>query len=509
MSTDTLKCTPRGLIGSEEEKQNIVSGVLHYENENRPEQPLWRRERFQRLVANLTSSRTRVEVFSRTWKGWFPCVVRPHSNATRTVAVVYHNGTDTVIKLLDPESPLIRIVKGPMYSIYCQSIKAMYTSFCNQIKTSLNMFEVKTMAFVAKKKVHACFSGRDLVIWLRSIYLQANVVQEDGVMAQLGNELLARGIIYRVKLPFARGPKFLNSELIRNHEKTQMGKTALKDEESFFFSQRPEYAYALNESSVIEKLAEKENLVVKEQEDRLWWTTKSHLEVFTRSTTTWEMATVVATCDPWLLLVYCKEAQAARAKWIHRLDVNTVRHPRRFWRTGTQTWVFSRGDNEWYAGFVSSRETRDFGDNQVPWEENIVNVRYGLTDSDGAFTMTKSVKLDSEHIRPRVSRISRMCIRIRAKNGEPLQKVEWIKHRLTIYSEYTIGEKPFHDAQPDIHSLILVCRNVRMTVSQRDHESKHLSEALKCEVEINVLPWELFTAGRNVLYNIQRPTTSL
>jgi len=434
-------------------------------------------------------------------------VVRPHSNATRTVAVVYHNGTDTVVKLLDPESPLIRIVKGPMYSIYCQSVKAMYASLCTQIKTSLKMFEVKTMEIVANNRVHTCFSGRDLVIWLRSVYLAANVVQEDGVMAQLGNELLSRGIIYRVKLPFARGQKFLTSELIKNQENAPMAKPAPKDEESFFFSQRPEFAYALNEWSFIEELAKNENLVVKEQEDRLWWTTRSHLEVFTRSTATWELATVVATCDPWLLLVYCQEAQAARAKWIHRLDVNTVRHPRRFWRTGTQTWVFSRGDDEWYAGFVSSRETRDFGDLQVPWEENIVNVRYGLTDSDGSFTMTKSVKLDSEHIRPRVSRISRMCIRITANNGEPLQKVEWIKHRLTIYSEYAIGEKPFYDAQPDIHSLILVCRNVKMTVTQRDHESKHLSEALNCEVKIDVLPWELFTAGRNVLYNIQ--TTSL
>jgi len=505
-----VKCNPHGLI--DDEKHKSVSSVRHFESDSRPEQSIWKRERFERLVAKLTSNRNRVEVFSRTWKGWFPCVVRPHSNTTRTVAVVYHNGKDTVVKLLDPESPMIRVVKGPLYSIYSQSIKTMYSSLCTQIKSSLKSYEVKTEKMISEKRVHSCFSGRDLVIWLRSVYLGANVMQEDGVMAQLGNELLDRGIIYRVKLPHARGRKVLTPETLKAQENfsTPLAMPEDGDCESSFFSQRPEYAYALNEGSqIIEDLIKKENVVVKQQEDRLWWTTRSHLEVFTRSTSTWELATVVATFDPWLLLVYCQEAQAARAKWIHRLDINTVRHPRRFWRAGTQTWVFSRGDDEWYAGFVTNRETRDFGENQVPWEENIVNVRYGLTDSDGAFTMTKSVKIDSEHIRPRVSRISRMCIRIRSNNDEPLHKVEWIKHRLAVYSEHSIGEKPYHDAQPDIHSLILVCRNVRMTVGQREHESKHLSEALKCEVKIDVLPWELFTAGRDVLYNIQRPTTTL
>lgn len=511
MSTDTLKCTPRGLVSTDDEKHKSASGVRHFDNENRTDQPLWRRQRFEQLVARLTSNKSRVEVFSRTWKGWFPCVVRPHSNATRTVAVVYHNGTDTVVKLLDPESPMIRIVKGPLYSICSQSIKTMYSHLYAQIKCSLKFYEVKTGETVSEKKVHSCFSGRDLVLWLRSAYLGANVMQEDGVMAQLGSELLTRGIIYRIKLPFARGDKGSSSEKLKSQENMDTGIIAPEDTDGeSSFSQSPEYVYALNEgSTVIEDLIEMEKVVIKEQEDRLWWTTKSHLEVFTRSTSTWELAVVVATFGPWLLLVYCQEAQAARGKWIHRLDVNIVRHPRRFWRAGTQTWVFSRGDNEWYAGFVTSRETRDYGETHVPWEENIVNVRYGLTDSDGAFTMTKSVKLDSEHIRPRVSRISRMCIKVSSINGEPLQKLEWIKHRLAIYSEYASGEKPFRDAQPDIHSLILVCRNVKMTISQRDNESKHLSEALKCEVTIDVLPWELFTAGRDVLYNIQRPTTNL
>jgi len=508
VSNETLKCTPRGLLGKDDEKHKSVSGVRHFENENRAEQPLWTRERFERLVAKLTSNKNRVEVYSRGWKGWFPCVVRLHSNATRTVAVVYHNGTETVVKLLDPESPMIRIAKGPLYSIYSRSLTTMYSSLCAQIKSSLKFYEVKTGETVSEKRVHSCFSGRDFLIWLRSVYLRANVMHEDGVMAQLGNELLTRGIIYRIKLPFARGS---SSELVKLQENTTSPKVAQDDaDRGTSFSQRPEYVYALNEeSAVIEDLIEKENLVVEQQEDRLWWTKKSHLEVFTGSTSTWELATVVATFDPWLLLVYCQEPNSARAKWIHRLDVNTVRHPRRFWRAGTQTWVYSRGDNEWYAGFVTSREARDSGENQAPWEENIVNVTYGLTDSEGAFTMTKAVKLDSEHVRPRVSRISRMCIKVRSSNGDPLQKLEWIKHRLAIYSEYASGEKPFRDAQPDIHSLILVCRNVKMTVSQRDHESKHLSEALKFEVTVDVVPWELFTAGRDVLYNMHSPTTNL
>jgi len=508
VSTDTLKCTPRGLLGTNDEKHKSVSGVRDFANENRSEQPLWRRERFERLVAKLTSNKYRVEIYSRTWKGWFPCVVRPHSNTKWTVAVVYHNGSGSVVKLVNPESPMIRIVKGPLYSIYSHSITTMYSSLCAQIKSSLKFYEVKTEEMVSEKTVHSCFSGRDLLTWLLSVYLRSNVMHEDGVMAQLGNELLTRGIIYRIKLPVDRGHSL---ELLKSQENTTTAivTSDVADGRTSFFSQGPEYVYALNEGSgVIEDLIEKENVVVKQQEDRLWWTTRSHLEVFTGSTSTWELATVVATFDPWLLLVYCQEPNSARAKWIHRLDVNTVRHPRRFWRAGTQTWVYSRGDNEWYAGFVTSREARDSGENQAPWEENIVNVTYGLTDSEGAFTMTKAVKLDSEHVRPRVSRISRMCIKVRSSNGDPLQKLEWIKHRFAIYSEYTSGEKPFRDAQPDIHTLILVCRNVKMTVSQRDHESKHLSEALKFEVKVDVVPWELFTAGRDVLYNIQGATTN-
>lgn len=476
-----------------------------YENES---DTMRRRERFQRIVAKLTSKRNRVEVYSRTWTAWFPCVVRQHSQTTGTVVVVYHNGTDTVVKLLDPESPLIRIVEGPIYSIYCSSLEKMYSGLFAGIRAALQFYEVKTGGIFLKKGVHSCFSGRDLVMWLRTGYLEANVLEEDGVMAQLGGELLRRGIIWRVKPPQVRVRESASEvSLPKQDNATLLLATRTESKVEINFDPRADYMYALSEWSVITELIKKETKVVKQQEDRLFWTAKSHLEVFNSSTNTWELATVVSILDPWLLLVYAQEAQAAKAKWIHRLDVHKLRHPRRFWRTGSQIWVFSRGDNQWYAGVISNRETRGLVDHAVPKDEFTVNVMYGPTDSQGAFTRTKPLKVDSEHIRPRVARLSRMCIRVRSEKNLPLKKVEEIKRRFAAYSRYRDGQRPFHEAQPDLDSLILVCPNVQMTVQEREKESRLLSEALKCKVKVDVVPWELYTAGRDVLYNLPKPTS--
>jgi len=476
--------------------------TTNYENESRSETTAKKRNGFLRIVNNLTSKKNRIEVYSRTWAAWFPCVVRPHSQTSGTVVVVYHNGTDTVVKLLDPESPLIRTVKGPLYSIYCHSIEKMYSTLCARIKAALQFKDVKTGGMFFKKGVHACFSGLDLVRWLRSLYLGANVLEEDGVMAQLGSELLKRGIIWRVK------PRISNMENSNSQDGPPASPQKESDSDVTDFSSRSDYMYAFNDGSVIAELVEKENERVKQQEDRLFWAVRSNLEVFSSSTDAWELATVVATLDPWLLLVYGQEAQAARAKWIHRLDIQTVRHPRRFWRTGSQIWVFSRGDDQWYAGVISSRETLGLGEHQTPKDESTVHVTYGPTDGQGAFTRTKPLKVDSEHIRPRVARLSRMCIRVRTGNSEPIQRVDEIKRKLAAYSKCKEGERRYHDAQPDSSTLIMVCPKVEMNVREREMESRLLSEAQNCEVIVDVVPWELFTAGRDVLYNLPKSSKS-
>jgi len=480
--------------------------TANYENDSRSE-TIKKRERFQRNLAKLTNKRNRIEVYSRTWTAWFPCVVRPHSQTSSTVVVVYHNGKDTVVKLLNPESPLIRIVQGPLYSIYCHSIEDMYLTLCTGFRSALQFYEVRTGGMFSKKEVYSCFSGRDLVIWLRGAYLGANVLEEDGVMAQLGTELITRGIIWQVKPP-AHESTSEQSHSLHGNATVPLSSRKESEPESSSFSSRADYMYAFSEATVIKELIEKESLIVKQQEDRLYWATRSILEVFSSSTNTWELATVVATLDPWLLLVYGQEAQAARAKWIHRLDVETVRHPRRYWRTGSQIWVFSRGDNQWYAGVVSSRETRGLGDHEVPKDEFTVNVMYGPTDSQGAFTRTKPLNVDSEHIRARVARLSRMCIRVRSEERMSVQNVDEIKRRLVKYSKHKNGQRAFHDAQPNANSLIMVCQNVQMNVQEREQESRFLSGVLKCKVVVDVVPWELFTAGRDLLYNLPKPTTT-
>lgn len=436
-------------------------------------------------------------MYSRSWSSWFPCVVRPHSQTNGTVVVYYHNGTDTIVKLLDPESPLMRTVKGPVYSIYCHSIKKMYSILRDRIRDALRFYEVKVDGEFSKKE-YSCFTGRDLVRWLRLVHHGDHFEDED-VMIQLGNEMLNRGIIWRVKPTFSLDSKQLSSD-----EKDAGSKPVLKESEveSLSFVPKAEYMYALSNESAISNLIAKESRFVKEQKDRLYWTTKSRLGVYCSRTQKWEFGTVVSTFDPWLLVVYGQEdSLTTSSKWVHRLDVESVRHPRRFWRTGSQIWVFSRGDNQWYSGLVSSRETRYLGDHQVPLDENTLNVTYGPTDSQGAFTRTKPLKLSSEHIRPRVTRLSRMCIRVKSE-GEPLQNVEEIKNKLAIYSKHKNGERAYYDAQPDICSLILVCREVEMTVRQRERESRLLSESHKGEVKVDVIPWEVFTAGRDVLYNL-------
>jgi len=476
--------------------------TTYYDHESRSEKTSPKRERFQRIVAKLTSKRNRVEVYSRTSAAWFPCVVRAQSYTARTVAVVYHNGTDTNVKLLDPESPLIRIVMGPLYSIYCPGLKKMYSNLCVRIRSAFQFQNVKTDEKFSSEDEYSCFSGRDFMAWLRTVSLSNNALEEEGVMAQLGNQLLERRIIYKVK-PSTKDREYSHSELLNSPQETTVRperKESHEDANSF----SSDCFYALSEWMTIEKLIEKENPLVKQQKDRLWWTTKSHLEVFSSSTNTWALGHVVAVLDPWLLLVYDKEAQAACAKWVHRLDCQTVRHPRLYWRNGSQIWVYSRGDNEWFAGFVSNRVSQGLGDHRVPTDESLVEVMYGPTDTLGAFTKTKHLKLDSEHIRPRVARLSRMCIRVKTAKGESLQQIDQIKKRLAIYSKHKVGQRPFNDAQPSVDCLLLVCPNVEMTVYEREHEMRLLSTALGVEVKIDVVPWELFTAGRDVLYNLQK-----
>jgi len=478
--------------------------TTYYDHESRSEKTSQKRERFQRIVAKLTSKRNRVEVYSRTSAAWFPCVVRAHLQTARTVAVVYHNGTDTNVKLLDPESPLIRIVMGPMYSIYCPGLEKMYTNLCVRVRSALKFQNVETDEKFSNEDEHLCFSGKDFIVWLRTVYL--GNLQEKGVMEQLGNQLLERRIIYKVK-PSTQGREYTHSELLNSAQDTAIRPERKEsDEDANSFSS--ECFYALSEWSTIKKLIEKESQLVKQEKDRLWWTTKSHLEVFSSTTNSWELGKVVAVLDPWILLVYDQEAppscEKRVAKWVHRLDGQTVRHPRLYWRNGSQIWVYSRGDDEWFAGFINNRVAQGLGDHRVPSDESIVNVMYGPTDTLGAFTKTKHLKLDSEHIRPRVARLSRMCIRVKTAKGEPLQQIDQIKKRLAIYSKHKVGQRPFNYAQPSVDCLLLVCPNVEMTVYEREHEMRLLSTALGVEVKIDVVPWELFTSGRDVLYNLQK-----
>jgi len=516
--TQTSKDTHPEGVGTDDEARLSVSIVkqlkrdntfthsetvqtTYYDHESRSEKTSQKRERFQRIVAKLTSKRNRVEVYSRTSAAWFPCVVRPHSHTARTVAVVYHNGTDTNVKLLDPESLLIRVVRGPLYSIYCPGLEKMYSNLCVRIRSALQFQNnMKTDERISNGDERLFFSGKDFMVWLRTVFLGNNASEEDGLMAQLGNQLLERKIIYKVK-PSTQ--EYSHTEVLNNPQEIPVEpeqKESYEDANAF----SSECFYALSEWSTIKNLIEKESPIVKQENDRLWWTTKSHLEVFSSSTNTWELGNVAAVLDPWLLLVYDQEAQAARAKWIHRLDSQTVRHPRLYWRNGSQIWVYSRGDDEWFAGFVSNRVSQGFGDHRVPSDESIINVMYGPTDTLGAFTKTKHLKLDSEHIRPRVARLSRMCIRVKTAKGEPLRQIDQIKKRLAIYSKPKVGQRPFNDAQPSVDCLLMVCPNVEMTVYEREHEMRLLSTALGVEVKIDVVPWELFTAGRDVLYNLQK-----
>jgi len=471
---------------------------VNNDNDSRSEKTMNKREGYEQIVGKLMNKRSRVEVYSRTWSSWFPCVVRAQSQTNCTVVVYYHNGTDTIVKLLDPESPLIRTVQGPIYSIYCHSLSKMYLRLCDRIRADLQFIKVKGGGIFSTKE-YFCFTGRDFVRWLRSQHYGEYLEGED-VMAQLGNELLTRGIIWHVKAKATLGvvdpPKF---EKESNVEAKSEGR-------SVSFAGRADYYYALNSWKVICELAEKESLVVKEQKDRLYWTKKSRLGVYCSSTQKWELGKVVSIFDPWLLIVFGQGSQVLPSKWVHRLDVESVRHPRRFWRNHSHVWVFSRGDNLWYSGLVTNRETRYIGDDQVPIDESTLNVTYGPTDSHGAFTRTKSLKLSSEHIRPRVTRLSWMCIRIEA-SGEILRNVDKIKNSLVVYCKHEQDQKPFYDAQPDISTLLLVCQNVEMTLQDRERESRLLSKAQNSEVKVEVLPWEVFTAGRDVLYNLIKPTT--
>jgi len=515
--TQTSKDTHPDGVGTDDEARLSVSIVkqlkrdhtfthsetvqtTYYDHESRSEKTSQKRERFQRIVAKLTSKRNRVEVYSRTSAAWFPCVVRAHSHTARTVAVVYHNGTDTNVKLLDPESPLIRVVMGPLYSIYCPGLEKMYSNLCVRIQSALQFQNMKADERLSNGDERLFFSGKDFMVWLRTVFLGNNALEEDGVMAQLGNQLLERRIIYKVK-PSTQ--EYSHTEVLNTPQEIPVKpeqKESFEDADAF----SSECFYGLSEWSTIKNLIEKESPLVKQEKDRLWWTTKSHLEVFSSSTNTWELGNVVAVLDPWLLLVYDQEAQAARAKWIHRLDSKTVRHPRSYWRNGSQIWVYSRGDDEWFAGFVSNRVSQGFGEHRVPSDESIINVMYGPTDTLGAFTKTKHLKLDSEHIRPRVARLSRMCIRVKTAKAEPLRQIDQIKKRLATYSKPKVGQRPFNDAQPSVDCLLMVCPNVEMTVHEREHEMRLLSTALGVEVKIDVVPWELFTAGRDVLYNLQK-----
>jgi len=483
---------------------NPIPRVSHSETvktattyDSRSEKTLPKAEGYEQIVSKLMNKRNRVEVYSRTWSSWFPCVVRPHSQANTTVVVYYYNGTDTIVKLLDPESPLIRTVQGPIYSIYCHSISKMYLRLCDRIRTALQFVKVKGGGMFSPKE-YFCFTGRDFVTWLRSQHF-GDDLEEGNIMEQLGNELLTRGIIWHVK---AKATPCV-AELSNGERDSNIGTKS--EGGSLSFVGRADYFYALNSWSAIGELAEKEALVVREQEDRLYWTNKSSLGVYCSNTQKWELGKVVSTFDPWLLLVFDQDSQALQSKWVHRLDVKSVRHPRQFWRNGSQVWVFSRGDDLWYSGLVTSRETRYLGDQQAPLDEETLNVTYGPTDSQGAFTRTKSVKVSSEHIRPRVTRLSWMCIRIES-SGEILQNVHTIKHNLAIYCKSEKGQRPYYDAQPDISTLILVCRNVKMTFLERQRESRLLSKAQNSEVKVEVIPWEVFTAGRDVLYKLIKPT---
>jgi len=507
-----------------------------------------KRERFNRIFSKLTNKRHRVEVYSRTWAAWFPCVVRPHSQTSGTVVVVYHNGSDTVVKLLDPESPLIRVVQGPVYGVHAHSVEQMYLNLCLRIRRTLPFREVKVGGMFGKRKktVHSCFSGRDLVTWLRELYLGANVIEEDGVMAQFGCELLSKGLIVRKKPPPRNakgGDKEMDSERSnpdRNNasnpdvpaspslsgpsERALAEKKdeddAAASEDAMTFVPRHDHLYALQEESVLPQLVQNENPVALEQRDRLHWVKLSSLEVYSASTGQWELATVVATLDPWLLLVYGQDAQAARAKWIHRLDTQTVRHPRRFWRKGSQVWVFSRGDDQWYAGVVSKRETRSMGEFAAPQDEPTVSVTYGPTDGTGSFTRAKPLKVDSEHIRHRVTRLSRLCIRVKVKR-KPLVKLETeeIKRRMLAYSTTKrenrdmnspsgqANKKTYREVSPDPFTVLLVCpyprrRSISMTIDDKAQEARILTQRLGREVTVEVIPWEIFTAGRDVLYKL-------
>jgi len=465
--------------------------------ESRSEKTIIKREAYEQVVSKLTNKRTRVEVYSRTWSSWFPCVVRPHSQANTTVVVYYFNGTDTIVKLLDPESPLIRTAQGPIYSIYCHSISKMYLRLCDRIRAALQFVKVKGGGMFSPKE-YFCFTGRDFVTWLRSQHFGDDLEEED-IMEQLGNELLIRGIIWHVK---AKANPCV-AELLNVERDCNIG--AKSEGGSVRFVGRADCFYALNSWSAIGELAEKEALVVKEQKDRLYWTNKSSLGVYCSSTQKWELGKVVSTLDPWLLVVFDQDSHALQSKWVHRLDVKSVRHPRQFWRNGSQVWVFSRGDDLWYSGLITSRETRYLGDHLAPLDEETLNVTYGPTDTQGAFTRTKSVKVSSEHIRPRVTRLSWMCIWIES-SGEILQNVNRIKHNLAVYCKSEKGQRTYYDAQPDISTLILVCRNVKMTFLQRQRESRRFSKAQNSEVKVEVIPWEVFTAGRDVLYKLIKPT---
>jgi len=432
-------------------------------------------------IDKLCTGKYPVDVFSKSKNEWFEAHVKVVKKKKHLVLVLYHNGVETVNKLVDTNSNLLRFPKGPKYSVHPPSLENMYKQLFEMMRQNLHMIDVSSKTGMFSSKKISCFNGYDFVEWVKGL-IQG--VDEDSVVQQLGSEFLSRELVQRVK-PRVNKKQHVDAEQI---EKKQ------------------DYLYTLNPDR-IKDLITAHGSKVEERRERRHWDMKSTLEVFSMTSHKWEVCVVEAVLDPWLMVMY-GSGKERRAKWVHRYDLNSIRAPRQFWRRGTKVMVFSRTEEKWHPGVVSARKVKSFNEtaNEMPKGDTTVETYYGPTPNEG-FTLSKHLDVDSDHIRPRVVEVDRFCLKVSVFHHPDAKKatkllgevvinnadVKTVQSILAKYSKTKKYRRSYNvRKQTDNQALIILDEELVLDEKEKASEERQLAKQLGKLVKLEFIHFKVY-----------------
>jgi len=427
--------------------------------------PLTKTERLRKL---------KYDVYSKSKKEWFSAIIKQHKHGDN-VTVLYNNGDENVSKEMVIESPHLRPVKCPKYSVSPPTLEQMYQSTFAQIESNLH-FETIKKGFMGKS--YQCFTGQDFVQWVKRI----TSVNEDSVVEQLGTEFISNELVVMRKWTGKKKPKKDKEETILND---------------------PDIWYSLNKGRIKvllenERQIERNPLKGGERAVRLHWGIHSYLEVYSMSAEKWEMCHVDAILDPWLMVMY-GEKDKKRAKWVHRLDYEAVRSPRHYWKRGTKVNVFSRTEKVWYSGILYGRKCSE-NPNGVPTADNTVDAYYGpksKSDVGSGYTLSKTLDVNSDHVRPRILQNDRYCMKVIVEHLPNARKIERLKGEVKLlYSDLKLIKQTMSKycksrqfyitikkIKPD-EALLVMEEELEIDPDQLEAEKEYLSKELKKLVKL-------------------------